>query len=1046
MSQQAPQEDLKSTSQPVQEQETRGGSNPFPGLRPFTIKESHLFFGREGHVDEILNLISKNRFVSVLGYSGSGKSSLMSCGLIPVLMGGYGSEFSTRWIIVNTRPGDSPLESLVSSIIKQKLLSEEISIQDVPLQRASLLAVLRSGTNGLVEVSRYLQGKEACNVFFLIDQFEEVFRNIQDKNTQVYDDTQLYVKLIIEAARQRAQPVYVAVTMRSDFVGECSLFSGLTEIINNSNYLVPQMTREQKKRAIEGPVAVEGGKISERLVKKLLSDMGNDQNQLPILQHALMRSWDFWLENRETGEPLDLRHYHAIGKISEALSLHANEAYDELNTRQKGIAEVIFKSITEKNQENREMRRPCQLSLIAKIAEASVDEVIAVVEHFRQPGRSFLMPGVGVPLTANAMIELSHESMMRIWNRLEVWVGEEFESASMYKRLSEAASMYQIGKTGLWRPPDLQLALNWQKKQRPTREWAQRYDDTFERALVFLDTSRITYEAELKNQEMMQRRLLRRARATAVILGVAFIVAILFFVYAYLQKIQADSDRLYAQTQTEEAQVQRLAALREKATSDSLRVQAQYSNEALKLSYAQLEEAVEDIQRSKVRAEQLAFQAKEAERRALAAREEAEANALDAEFNAQVAESNLEYANRLYFLTKAQELVSKAAVEEDDYQLSGLQAMQGYTYHRRYNGKKYDPYVYGGLYSALTKLYNKSYNAMKIQGPPRVHLKSLIINPNSSDFFVSGVDGRIYKANYETLTNSATTFATPYPSKVISTNDDQSYLVNGSDSTLVQIYAMNGQRMVEVKGFSGATCDIEFLPGKNSFIVSSVGGALSLVSANGEKTSLATLPYDLRTISISRNGKTLAGGTWSGQVILFDLETKSHTVLAQENGNRILSVQFSPSGNLLAYGMEELSNRGRGLVKVYDFQQKTTRQYTGHKAGVNDIDFSSDEKLMASAGLDKRLQLYVLEFPEDLPVVMDNNNGFVWDIAFVPGKNLLVAACSESEIRVWPTDPSILAERICPKITRNMSEDEWRRYVGREISYESTCSNAANNK
>jgi hypothetical protein len=84
---------------------------------------------------------------------------------------------------------------------------------------------------------------------------------------------------------------------------------------------------------------------------------------------------------------------------------------------------------------------------------------MVIVDHFRRAGRSFLMPAAHIPLNADSMIELSHESLMRIWNRLETWVEEEFESASMYKRLSEAAAMYQIGKTGLWRPPDLQLAL-----------------------------------------------------------------------------------------------------------------------------------------------------------------------------------------------------------------------------------------------------------------------------------------------------------------------------------------------------------------------------------------------------------------------------------------------------------------------------------------------------------------------------------------------------------------------------------------------------------
>src|SRR5690606_1485646 len=63
--------------------------NPFPGLRPFGVDEAHLFFGREGQSDEVLVKLAENRFAAVLGASGSGKSSLMYCGLIPTLYGGF---------------------------------------------------------------------------------------------------------------------------------------------------------------------------------------------------------------------------------------------------------------------------------------------------------------------------------------------------------------------------------------------------------------------------------------------------------------------------------------------------------------------------------------------------------------------------------------------------------------------------------------------------------------------------------------------------------------------------------------------------------------------------------------------------------------------------------------------------------------------------------------------------------------------------------------------------------------------------------------------
>jgi len=479
------------------------GANPFPGLRPFTINECHLFFGRESQVDEILLKLSQFRSITVMGYSGSGKSSLMYCGLIPVLYGGFMTQTGPYWQVITVRPGNSPIDNLANTVANSLIQQGRIEEKDRAIHRAIFSSVLRSGPQGLVEVAKFLQAQSGENVFFLIDQFEELFHFKNTENEENAGESAMYVNLVLTAIHQKEVPVYISLNMRSDFIGDCASFSGLTQMINDSNYLVPQMTREQKRMAIEGPVAVGGGRISQRLVKRLLNDIGDNQDQLPILQHALMRTWDFWIANHEPSEPLDIRHYNSIGKIGQALSLHANEAYDELSSREKEIAEVLFKSITERNQENTGMRRPCKIGLIAELADASDSDVIKVVEQFRRPGRSFLMPGTHVQLHNESIIELSHESLMRIWNRLSGWVDEEFESAQMYKRISDAAAMYQIGKTGLWRPPDLQLALNWQKKQRPTRTWAQRYDIAFERAIVFLDTSRITYEAELKNQEML---------------------------------------------------------------------------------------------------------------------------------------------------------------------------------------------------------------------------------------------------------------------------------------------------------------------------------------------------------------------------------------------------------------------------------------------------------------------------------------------------------------------------------------------------------------
>jgi WD40 repeat protein/energy-coupling factor transporter ATP-binding protein EcfA2 len=1017
-------------------------ANPFPGLRPFSIDDTHLFFGREHQIDDILLKISKNRFITIMGYSGSGKSSLLYCGLVPILYGGFVTQSGPYWNVITTRPGTSPISNLAESVIDFMVKTNQLEPENVEMQRAIINAVLRSGSDGLIKVSQYLQRGHSENAFFLVDQFEEIFgyRELAH-SSEALNDAQLYVNLLLTAIQQDKTSTYVALTMRSDFIGECSIFAGLTEQINSSNYLVPQMSREQKRSVIEGPIAVAGGKISQRLVKRLLNDIGNTQDQLPIFQHALMRTWDYWVENREPGEPMDIRHYNAIGKISTALAQHANEAYEELSSRDKEIAEVLFKNITERNQLNRFMRRPCRLGLVAELAEASEEEVINVIDHFRRPGRSFLMPAANIPLHSDSMIELSHESLMRIWTKLETWVNEEHESASMYKRLSEAAAMYQIGKTGLWRPPDLQLALNWQKKQKPTREWGQRYDEAFERAIVFLDTSRITYDAELKNQEMMQRRILRRTRATAVILGIAFIVAIIFFVFAYLQKIQADQQRIAAEASRQEAIAQSKIAEANKLEAERKTLEAQNFSEQLQYTNKELKEAYVNLTFEKNRAELALLKAKEEEAKAIAAGEKERAAKELAELKSEEAQLNYRLANNLYMLAVAQNLATKSVQEDDDKDLKGLMALQGYIYNRRHEGKIYEPYIYSGLYSALKKINGTTYNAMKISGPSRAHLRSLAVSAKDG-FYISGADGRVYQGDLAKLSNVATPYATSYPSKVIALSKDETALVNGSDSSFIQIYDLkNAGRPKVITGFRGATNDIEFLPDNSGFIVSSQDKTLSLVNQNtGALIVLATLPYELKSISISTDGKWVAGATWSGQVVLFNLDTKATSILAEEPSNRILSVKFSPSGRYIAYGVDDIANK-RGLVKMYDFTTKETRQFSGHRAGVNDVSFSPDEKLLASAGADKRLQLYVLDNPEDLPVVMDNNSGFVWDIEFVHGSDYLIAACSESEIRIWPTNPALLAEQICPKLNRNMTQEEWKKYVGygEETPYEHTC-------
>lgn len=1020
------------------------GFNPFPGLRPFSIDDSHLFFGREGQVDEILLKLNKSRSVAVIGYSGSGKSSLMYCGLIPVLYGGFMTETGPHWKVIITRPGNAPFESLTNDSVDFLIREGRVKEEERQIQKAIIGSVLRSGTNGLIELTKYVQGESTENVFFFIDQFEELFRFKEHGSEENINEASSYVNLLLAAVGQREVPSFVALSMRSDFIGECASFAGLTQMINESNYLVPQMTREQKRTAIEGPIAVGGGIIAPRLVKQLLRDIGDNQDQLPILQHALMRTWDYWIANREPGEPMDIRHYNAIGKISQALSIHANEAFDELTHQEKEIAEILFKTLTEKNSENQELRRPGKISQIAELSSASDDQVIDVVEKFRKPGRSFLMPGINVPLGADSTIELSHESLMRIWTRLSTWVEEEFESAAMYKRVSDAAAMYQIGKTSLWRPPDLQLALNWQKKQKPTRTWAQRYDIAFERAIVFLDTSRITYEAELKNQEMLQRRMLSRARVTNLILALLLLIATGFFIYGLFQRIKAEQQFQLAVEQRDLAEKATIEAnLQKQRAEDALReVQAQ--REQLDIQNKELLSANDQIKLARDIAERNLIYALQQEAEANNSKDKEAVARIEAENQTQIARSAFDKANRLLMLSIAQSLEAKSE-GIDDAQLAGLTAMQGYLYHTKYEGNRYDPYVFSGLYYATAKLNGFNYNATKVPGNFKNKMYSLVVSNKSTTFYTTGNDGRIFQGNYSTQKVDKMLHENKgYPNRVLALSKDEKYLVNGSDSSYIEILNLaEPTKPLRVLGHTQLITDIKFLPDNSGFISASVDRTLRLTNqVTGQSKSILTLPYDLKSIDISPDGRQLAGVSTHGKLILVNLRDYTYREIVNEAPSRILSVVFHPSRSLVAYGVEVINDQQkvvRGSVKLLELDTKKVKELSGHKSGITDLEFSPDGLLLASAGLDRKLQMWVVDHENDLPILMDNNNGYVWDIAFTKGSDYLIASCNDGEIRFWPTDPRMLAEQVCPKLKRNMTPEEWEIYVGNNIGYESTC-------
>jgi PQQ-dependent catabolism-associated CXXCW motif protein len=519
-------------------QELSGGfsadDEPYPGLRAFRRDETHIFFGREGAVNEMVDRLAVHRFLAVTGASGSGKSSLVRTGLLDALDRGLLAAAGPDWRVADFRPGDLPLAALTESLL------DAIGEASTPDDRAIVDARLARGPLGLVDWLDEIDFPRDANLLLLVDQFEELFRFHGAANQ---DEAEGFVALLLASAAQRRRPIYVVITMRSDFLGECARFAGLAEAINEGQFLTPRLTRKQCEEAIEGPAGVCGGRVEKALVTRLLNDMGSNPDQLPLMQHVLMLMWE--KARRKAGDEeieLTVANYEMSGGIGPsqsdrapqaesaagdggsmgALSDHADRILARLDPAQQQLAAKLFRALVQSEGNiGRDMRRPVSLREVAGLANANPDQLIPVIEAFRAPGRNFLTPAPPTPLEPDTIIDISHESLIRQWRALRRWVQEEFQSAETYRTVEKTAKLWSAGSAGLMTNPLLGYALAWRRKERPNAVWASRYGGNFELAARFLDRSE-------------RRRNLRKWSYRAMV-GCLLLTTVWFSVYYFVE-------------------------------------------------------------------------------------------------------------------------------------------------------------------------------------------------------------------------------------------------------------------------------------------------------------------------------------------------------------------------------------------------------------------------------------------------------------------------------------------------------------------------------
>ena len=500
--------------------------NPYPGLRPFNTDETKFYFGREDQTSIAIEKIKHNRFLAIIGSSGSGKSSLINAGIIPGLTDKKRKDVLPEWRIINVRPGTTPIDNLAYAL-SRSIKDDGSEGSETP---TGISRFLQDDHNGFSKLFHQIRRNDKEKVLIVIDHFEELF-SLQPGGSGFLVEGKAadFINLIIAINKNENLPVHILLAIRSGFLEECHQITQLRNLIDASNYILPPFTTEDLRQIINGPAAVWGAEIDPGLEKQLIREIFDNSDQLTLLQHVLNRMWDFWLE-QNVDQPISLKEYKAVGGIEEAISTHADGIYLELPEVSRRTCERMFKAITRKVSDNLEIGVPLRVSDIAVITRSGIPEVISIVARFRQTGCSFLMPYKG-QLDPGSVIELSHESLMRLWKRLQVWVEEEAESVSTYMHLAETSRLYQMGKSKLLSEQALQQALLWKEKNEPTSQWAQRHNPAFERTMQFLIISQETYEINEYKSYVRARRTsqLLRAFTVAALLSVLITAGVIIY-------------------------------------------------------------------------------------------------------------------------------------------------------------------------------------------------------------------------------------------------------------------------------------------------------------------------------------------------------------------------------------------------------------------------------------------------------------------------------------------------------------------------------------
>ncbi len=967
-----------------------GVNYPYPGLRPFSQEESLIFFGRQKQIDQMLMKLHDCCFLGIIGLSGCGKSSLVRAGLLPSLEAGR-VKGHVRWFIADMKPRNQPFEQLACALLSSGVLNglRKMLPSDPNLAKAMVEASLHGGPRSVLEIWKQSSESPDGSLLILVDQFEEIFRfrEHQDSNAAL-----AFVELLLESAQQSERPIYVVLTMRSDFLGDCIVFPGLLEALNQGQFLTPRLSREQCRLAIEGPASVFGAHIDPALVNRILNDIGNDPNKLPLMQHALMRTFEIAHFDESLIKTIELRHYKAIGGMESVLSKHADEIFAELKNRRPAYGEYtrrLFKALSETDLRGRINRNPIPFQDALRITRSDPYSLKTIIDAFRAPGRSFLTPSYEEDIEAETIIDISHESLLRSWKQLKIWIEEEQEAAGFYRRLAEAAALQSDRKRSWARDLELEQFLFWQEATKPTEAWADRYNpffpddphykNAFERSLRFLAYSQDAWmeeqqaqqeqDAELQNTKLeaakkKQQKTFFQSIATVSILAV---LVSLYFVYSAIgARNEADDSREKAESALREADAARKQAEVAYREADAARVQAESSL----LKYNILSQEGEWIEK-------------------LSARNPANKKSIEERLLELHPHAEVYYQSRRAYILSA----FAQSLGKENLSLALPIAYKAFTL---------DPNpITANVFDQLELAIRETVASTEFTDH-QDDVRSVAFSPDGTHLLTGSDDSTV---KLRDLSGKVLKTYTSYPGQVYAvafSRDGKNLLIGGVDNT-IQLLDLEGQVLQIFHGHRGSIASLQFSPDDQTILSASrdntaklwdlSGNVLQTFEGHNDAVEVATFSPDGTQILTGSEDKTAKLWSRDGLVL--------QTFIGHQG--QILSAAFSPDNTKIVTGSYD------GTANLWDINGTLLVTFVGNAGGVFSVAFGPTLPYILTGSEDGKIRLWNLD--GTLKDTLVGHSETVLSQAFSPQGNFVMSGSQDDTVRLWMLHPFAVSQK-----------------------------------